>query len=396
MTAQDNFDTVLSGGRVVCPEGGIDAIMDVGISNGRIAALGKGLRGVATVDCAGKIVTPGLIDSHAHIYTSAHGAIETDQAGVYSGVTTVVDGGSAGYMTWDDFRRQDIVGKVTDAYAYINHHPVGQAIMPEVWAKNRFRMRRERLVETIGENRDRVIGVKDRAVGSFIRGAGIRGVEEAREICAECGIPYVVHIGIDNSDDMPDRELDAFTRDLLGLLAPGDIISHICTGKRGGVVRPDGAFDKELLKARERGVLFDCCCGMTNFSARVFRMGQERGLLPDVVTTDLTTGALNGPARNLGVILSKFLALGADLRQVIGWVTDRAASSIGMADSKGSLAVGRQADITVSEIQEGEFRFLDCFGGEIFTGSQLFIPRIVYVAGKKYDVVNSGGPTLPE
>lgn len=396
MASNAQYDMVLAGGRVICPAGGIDKVTDVAVSGGKIAALGEGLSGGERVDCSGKVVTPGLIDSHAHIYTSAHGAIATDEAGVYSGATTVVDGGSSGYMTWDDFRKQDLTGKATDAYAYLNHHPIGQAIMPEVWDKNRFRQRRERFVETVRENRDRIIGMKDRAVGPFIRGAGIRGAEEAKEICAELGIPYVVHIGIDNNDDMPDADLDAFTRDLLKLLGPGDIISHICTGKRGGVIRADGRYDDALRDARGRGVIFDCCCGMTNFSAEVFRMGRDRGLLPDVVTTDFTTGALVGPARNFGVVLSKFLALGAELGQVIGWVTDRAAASIGMADRKGSLAVGRRADITVSEILTGEFRFLDCIGGEVFAGQTLFAPKTAYVAGKAYAVTHSGGPTLPE
>ena len=394
MTAHQQYDIVLSGGRVVCPAGGTDKVLDLAIADGKITALGSGLSGREIIDCAGKIVTPGLIDGHAHFYTSAHGAIAADEAGVRSGVTTLVDGGSAGYMTWDDFRKQDMTGTATDVYAYLHHHPIGQAVMEEVWRKSRFRQRLERFKETVEANRDRIIGMKDRAVGSFIRGAGIAGVEEARSVCAELKIPYVVHIGIDKSDDMPDRELDAFTRELLNLLAPGDIISHMCTGKRGGVIRADGAFDRELRAARERGVLFDCCCGMTNFSASVFRMAKERGFLPDVVTTDLTTGALSGPARNIGVILSKFAAMGVSWPEVIDWVTGKAAVSIGMAESKGRLAVGRQADITVSGLQTGEYRFLDCFGGEVFTGSELFVPEQAFVAGKRYDVVHSGGPTL--
>ncbi len=396
MAGNEQYDLVLFGGRGICPACGLDGGLDVAVTNGKIAAVGENLPGKERVACTGAIVTPGLIDSHAHVYTSAQASIAPDEAGVYSGVTTVVDGGSAGYMTWGDFRKRDLHDAVTAVYAYLNHHPLGQAIMPEVWEKSRFRQRRERFMETVGENRDLIIGMKDRAVGSFIRGAGIRGIEEARELCSNLGIPYVVHIGIDNNDDMPDRELETFTREMVKLLAPGDIVSHICTGKRGGVIRDDGMFDRELRDARERGVLFDCCCGMTNLSAKTFRLCKERGFLPDVVTTDMTTGALTGPARNLGVILSKFLALGATLQQVISWVTDKAAASIVMADSRGALAVGRQADITVSELQSGEYRFLDCFGGEVFSGNALFVPKMTFVAGKRYAVTHSGGPTLPD
>lgn len=390
MTAHQQYDIVLAGGRVLCPAGGMDKTMDVAIQDGKIAGLGDRLCGRETIDCTGKIVTPGFIDAHAHVYTSVHTALDVDDVGIRSGVTTVVDGGSAGYMTWDNFLSQDLAEAATDVYAYLNHHPIGQAVMEEVWDRSRYRQRLDRLRETVAANRDLIIGIKDRAVGSFIRGAGIAGVEEGRAICAELGLPYVVHVGIDRTDDMPDRELDAFTRDLLNLLAPGDIIDHICTSKRGGVIRADGAFDRELRAARERGVLFDCCCGMTNVSAPVFRMAKERGFLPDVVTSDMTMGAVNGPARNMGVILSKFLALGISLPQVISWVTDKAAASIGMAKSKGSLSIGRQADVTVIGVQTGEYRFLDCFGGEVFAGGELLVPERTFIKGRQYEVVHSG------
>lgn len=392
------YDTVLANGRVICPAGDVDAVMDVAVRDEKIAALGPCLAAgaVETLDCSGKIVTPGLIDSHVHIYTSAHNSMSTDDAGVGSGATTVVDGGSSGYMTFDDFRRRDIDGKATDAYVYLHHNPIGQAVMPEIWAPSRIRTDRQRIVEIIKAHRGRIIGLKDRAVGTFIAHQGIRGVEEAREICAECGVPYVIHLGIDAVDELPDRELDTFTRELLGLMRPGDILSHICTPKRGRLFREDGAFDREIRAAYERGVVFDCCCGASNFSGNAFRLGRERGFLPHTLTTDITMMAVKGPAKNLGVIMSKILALGVDLPTVIKWTTSEPARVIGMADRKGRLEVGRQADITVSEIRKGEWRFLDHFSGKQFDGGELFVPRFAFVAGKKHVVRFSGGPTLPE
>ncbi len=392
------YDTLLAGGRVVCPAGKIDAVMDVAIRNGKIAAVGPNLAGTARerVDCSGLIVTPGLIDAHAHIYTSSHAAMPTDEAGVFAGAATVVDGGSSGYMTFPDFLRRDLKGACTDAYAYLNHNPIGQAVMPEIWAPSRIRVHRSRIVETIREYRDRIIGLKDRAVGSFIGFQGVKGAEEGRGICDECGIPYVVHIGVDATDELPDRELDAFTRELIKMMQPGDMISHVCTGKRGRIFRADGAFDRELRDARERGVVFDCCCGASNFSIEAFNLGRERGFLPDIISTDITRMSAKGPAKNLGVVISKFLALDVPLAAAIQWVTTNAARAIGMADCKGALVVGRRADITVSELREGKFQFLDHFGGIVFPGTQLFVPRLVFAAGTQHRVRNAGAPTLPE
>ena len=104
---------LLTGGRVICPAGNLDAVMDVAVKDGRIAAVEAGIRAEAreTIDCAGLIVTPGLVDSHAHIYTSSHNSMPPDDAGVFAGATTVVDGGSAGYMTFADFRAREAATK---------------------------------------------------------------------------------------------------------------------------------------------------------------------------------------------------------------------------------------------------------------------------------------------
>ena len=398
MSAGGHYDFALAGGRVICPASGLDGVMDVAVRDGAIAAVGSGLadRALEKLDCSGKIVTPGLIDSHAHVHSSIHAGVDADLAGVRSGAAVVVDGGGSGYLTYDEFRRRDLQNHATDVYCLMSHNPLGQAILPEVWAPGRIRFSRDRLVETILSDRRRILGLKDRAVGSFIMGRGIGGIEEGREICAECGIPYVVHVGVDASDDLPDSELDVFTRGLLRLLAPGDIVAHACTGKRGRLFRADGAFDRELADARSRGVIFDACGGVTNFSAEAFRIGREHGFLPRTLSTDLTSMSAKGPSRNLGTVMSKLMALGVDLPTVAAWTTSEAARAMGLADRKGSLAPGRQADITVSELRKGDFRFLDRAGGETFAGRELLAPVMTFLAGKKFMADNGGGPASPE
>ena len=391
MAEAEQYDLLLSGGRVICPASGIDAVMDVAVRNGKIARLEPGIEDPSdeTIDCAGRLVTPGLIDSHAHIYPSSHSGMDADAAGVGSGASTVVDGGSAGYMTWPDFSKRCLDGKASDAYAYIHHNPAGQILLPEEWTPSRFNMEYERLEETILGDK-RIIGIKDRAIGSFIHGQGIAGVERARNMCAKLGVSYMMHIGLDRGDVIADRELDSFTRDLLNLLAPGDVLTHCCSGKRGGVMRPDGKFDRELRAALERGVVFDCCMGATNFSVQAFRIGRERGFMPQVASTDINPFSMRGAAKNFGVVLSKLLALGTPLVEVVRMATAAAAAAVRMGDGKGSLAPGRTADITISELLPGEWRFLDHNDGEEFVGNELFAPRLTLTAGRRHDVTHAG------
>lgn len=396
----EKYDLVLTGGRVIDPAQNTDAILDVAVASGAIAAVAPNLgpKGLKTIDCAGKIVTPGLIDEHAHLYTYSHGALPPDYIGVESGVATVVDGGSSGYMNYQHFRQFELEGTITDSYVYLCQNPVGQAIMPEIWSPWRMHIDYPHLVEVIKSDPKRIIGLKARAIGPYIAGVGIAGIEKAREVCERCGIHLAIHLGIDRTDDMADRELDAFTRELIRLMAPGDILTHVCTGKRGGIFRADGMFDREIRDAYERGVVFDCCFGATNFSAQAFRDGREHGFLPQIFGTDLSPMSTTGkkPNLNIGIGVSKLLALGMELPAVVDMITRSAAKAIRMDDRKGSLAPGRAADITVSEVAAGDYKFLDGLGGEVFRGRELFMPRQVFIAGKSYDVVHSGGPSYTE
>ncbi len=394
------FDFVLAGGRVIDPAGGIDGTMDIAVKGGVVAAVAENLGRDAReiVDCAGKIITPGLIDAHAHVYTYSQGAVPPDYAGVESGVVAVVDAGSSGYMNYEHFKRFDIMPATTPTYAFLCQNPSGQAVMPEVWSPRRMHIDYPHLVETIKSDPERIIGLKARAIGPYIEGLGIQGVEKAREVCAACGIPLAIHIGIDAADDMQPRELDAFTRELIRLMAPGDILTHVCTGKRGGIFRADGLFDREIRDAYERGVLFDCCFGATNFSVEAFRNGRERGFLPHIFSTDLTPVSTTGkrPNPNIGVCASKLLALGMELPVVVDMATRAAAKALRMEKIRGSLVVGRAADITVGEIARGDYKFIDGLGGEVFRGNALFMPRSVFLAGKRCEVAHTGGPTYTE
>ncbi len=401
MTRQGDagFDLILAGGRVIDPANGRDAKLDVGVKDGKIAAVAAGLAGADTVvDCAGKIVTPGFLDVHTHFYASGHGGLASgDECGVKAGVTTVVDGGSAGYLTFPDFKARHLTGTVTDAYAYLHHNPLGQATLPETWDPKKIHVEYDRIRDTVAANRDVIVGLKDRAVGVFIHGAGIRGVERARQVCSDCGIRYGVHFGVDADDVIPDYELEVFTRELLRLMAPGDIVMHSCSGRRGRLFRRDGLYDREIRDAYERGVIFEASFGVTNFAADSFRIARERGFLPHTAATDISPWGVRETVKNFGVTLSKLLALGLGLPETVALVTSGAAQALGMADRKGSLSVGRQADISVSEVERGNYRFMDGrVGNETFSGEELLIPRLAIIAGRIHPTVNVGGPTIPE
>ena len=393
-----HYDLVLKGGRILDPANQLDAVTDIGVNDGHIAAIGTiaAERGRESVDCSGKLVTPGFIDGHVHFYASGHGGLESaDEPGSKAGAATVIDGGSSGYLTFPDFKARHLVPPVTDAYCYLHHNPAGQITLPELWGP-KLKVDYARIRETIRENRRYIVALKDRAVGAFVQGMGIEGVEKARQVCSDCGIPYAMHIGLELNDTVPDRELNAFTRDVLRMLAPGDILTHACTGKRGHIFREDGLFDREIRDAYERGVVFDCSNGVLNFSAESFRTGRERGFLPHILATDNSPWGTRETVRNLGVVMSKFLALGVPLDRLVAMVTWNAAQAVGLHTSKGRLDVGRQADITVTELERGDYRFLDHLHGEVLFGDTLMVPRLTIIRGVIYPTVNVGGPTMPE
>jgi dihydroorotase len=320
--------------------------------------------------------------------------VPPDVAGVYSGVTTVIDGGSAGYMTFADFRERWLNRSITDSYALLHLNPVGQFTLPELWDMKRMAVNPECAVAILMENRDRLLGLKVRAIGSMIEDAGFETFVAAKKICERCSLPLVVHIGLDPDDSMSDERVDAFTRDLLSLLDAGDCVAHAYTGKRGGLFVADERFLPLIQTASKRGVIFDACVGRTNFSKHAFERALSAGYKPDIISTDLTIFGKQAVGKNFSVALSKFLALGLSLSDIVAMTTRNPARAFFPGKEKGSLHVGSIADVTLFTVEEGEFQFYDAFGGTAFSGVKRVVPRQVFRKGVLYGIAHAEGPTF--
>jgi dihydroorotase len=397
-----NYDLILKNGRVIDPASGLDEIMDVGLTDGRIAALGKDLTGPCfdIIDCSGKIVVPGFVDAHTHCYPATNMSLHPDTGGVYGGVTTVVDGGSSGYMTFPDFYNRYINTAITDVYALLHVHPVGQYahgagrhVHPEVWDPTLFKMQNYRVQETVDQYRDRIVGLKNRGIETFIEFKGVAGLEEQLKLAEKCGLPYSIHIGEAHGEHLSDELIDSFTLAVLERLRPGDIIAHAFTDKRGRLFREDGKHDDLIRRAVDRGVLLDACVGKTNFSLGAFRLALERGFKPDIISSDYTYISIQGVNRHFGLNLSRFVALGLSWPEVLAMATINPARALSLDDRKAKLEVGRTADISVLDVLKGDYTFMDRGHGASFKGEEILSAYVTVRAGRLYHVIHNGDQT---
>ncbi|MDQ2084447.1 amidohydrolase family protein [Xanthobacteraceae bacterium Astr-EGSB] len=375
----------------------MDGILDVAIADGKIAAVAADLKGPCydIIDCTGKLVIPGFVDAHQHCYPATWISLNPDTGGIYNGVPTVVDAGSSGYMTFPDFHDRYITRSVTDVYAMLHLHPIGFAHDPESWdPKEAQKIQTYRVVETVEKYRDRIICLKLRAMEDFIVHKGLQGLDEFLRLCDQCGLPLTLHIGDFFSDRLSDAEVDGFTRGALERLRPGDVIAHAFTGKRGKLFREDGAFDDLIRTAVERGVLLDACVGQTNFSVASLRRAIARGFKPALISSDYGCVSIDGVNNNWGMSLSRFLTVGLSLEDILAMTTINAAKAMRLDDRKGSLRIGREADISVLELHSGQYEFMDRRGGERFSGGELLVPALVVRKGMAYHVIHKGCPPI--
>jgi dihydroorotase len=368
---------VIKGGRVIDPSQKIDGPMDVAVSRGKIAGILPDIapREAGTlIDAAGKIVTPGLIDLHTHVYDGVlNNGANPDVIGVDQGVTTVVDGGSAGQAIFAGFPRYVVPAARTTVYCFLHIGSFGLAVMPELSCPEEISTD---TTEAVIRNHPELIrGVKLRIVAKLIAKEGIAVVKTAQTTAKKHHLPLMIHIGDRNRWVSP-----TLTRELLPLLEKGDILSHFCTGQFGGALGEDGRALPELVAARNRGVVLDVANGINNFSYAVARRMLEQGVLPATLSTDVTKASVTGPAYGLTVTMSKFLELGLPIEEMIAMTTVNPAKAIGIDDRAGSLKPGRDADISILEIQSGRWALPDS-PGEILNVTRLIRPFTTIKAG---------------
>ncbi|MEZ4570831.1 MAG: amidohydrolase/deacetylase family metallohydrolase [Thermomicrobiales bacterium] len=378
MSAPEQVDLLIRGGRVIDPASEFDGVADVAISNGKIAEVGTDLDqldATRTIDASGLLVVPGLIDIHAHTYTHMSHSIDPDLIGVQSGVTTVVDAGTAGPCTWAPFYHQVIRTAKTRTLAFLHIARNGQAFIPAIRIDDDIDL--DATVQTAQAYPDAIVGIKLRAVGPAVTTMGARMVELTRQAARESGGMQMIHIGD------PDAEADGptLTEAVLTNLERGDILAHIYTHQPGSLLDGHGQAMPEVFEARDRGVVMESSPGGSNFSFEVAKRLMDQGLLPDVIGTDLTARGRGFLVHSLTEIMAKYIALGLSLHDVIRMTTSTSAKVLGLDDKIGRLAPGYEADVTLLRQEQGRWTFRD-LPGETLEGDTALVPVLTVKAGE--------------
>jgi dihydroorotase len=356
----ESFDLLLTGGTVLNPATGVNRILDVGVTNERVAAIEANLpraNAKKTLDVTGCYVTPGLIDFHVHSYWGVNPyGCNLDSLCLATGVTTTMDAGSAGPVNFLGFRKLVYEQSKTRMLGFVALAQHGVLNTPGELLNLGF-ADSEGAAGTVGNNRDIGIGIKLRLHKKSI-GENSR---EALRLAIKAGeatrTPVMVHVG-DTAIGMDE---------IADTLRPGDIITHCYTPQRPSVIDEKGKLLPQVRKAKERGVIFDVGHAGGHFDFNLVERAMGDGLLPDIISSDLHSRLAQpgfGVVGDLLTTLTKFLPLGLTLEQIIANCTVNAARAVGWQERIGSLEVGREADIAVLETVDEPTRLRDSVGGE--------------------------------
>jgi dihydroorotase len=371
------FDLVLRNGRVIDPSQNIDRVTDVAFSGGKVAAIGDGLDagGADVRNVAGRIVTPGLIDLHTHVYWGGTSlGIDAEMFARKSAVTTCVDTGSAGPGNFAGFRKHVIEPSAIRILPYLHVSFAGiygfsSKVMVGEGHDIRLLAARDCL-EVVEANRDLIVGIKVRLGRTASGAAGIVPLDVAEQVADQTGLPMMVHI------DEPPPSYEA----VVARLRPGDVLTHCYRPFPNSPVDGKGKVKPALLEARQRGVLFDIGHGMGSFSWKTARAMIDNDFLPDTISSDVHALCIDGPAYDQVTTLSKFLALGMSLPDVIAASTVNAAKALNRPDL-GTFKPGSVGDASILSLDDGAFPLEDV-RGEVVTASQRLNAQGVVVGGR--------------
>jgi dihydroorotase len=372
-----SFDLVLRHGRVVDPSQGIDRVTDVAFSGGAVAAIGDRLdtAGADVRDVGGLIVTPGLIDLHTHVYWGGTSlGIDAEDFARRSAVTTCVDTGSAGPGNFAGFRKHVIEPSRIRILPYLHVSFAGiygfsTKVMVGEGHDIRLLAARD-CVEVVNANRDLIVGIKVRLGRTASGTAGIVPLDVALDVADQTGLPMMVHI------DEPPPSYEA----VVDRLRPGDVLTHCYRPFPNAPVDGRGKVKPALVAARQRGVLFDIGHGMGSFSWTTARAMLDQGFPPDTISSDVHALCIDGPAYDQVTTLSKFLALGMPLGDVIAASTVAAARTLNRPDL-GTLKPGSVGDASILSLDEGAFPLEDV-RGEVVTAERRLFAKGVVVGGR--------------
>src|SRR5437870_4652742 len=331
------YDLVLKGGNVIDSAQNLRGALDVAVENGKIARVAANIpasEARRVIHVTGKTVTAGLIDLHTHVFDGvAANGVHPDIAGVHAGVTTVVDAGSSGCATFSAFPRHIFPRCETEVIPLLHICQTGLATNPDIIAESSIDL--ESTLRVAREHKGLIKGIKARMVSPALEIFGMEMPRLAKRAARESSLPLMVHIG-----DVEKRYDPNVIRELLPLMEPGDIVTHLFTANPGGVLDASGKLVPEAKDLADRGVWLDTAHGRLNFGFDVGRRVLDQGLMPHCISTDLTVPGRRQTVHSLMEMMARFLGLGFTLEQVIRMCTVNPAAALGEQDRLGTLGVG--------------------------------------------------------
>ena len=372
------YDLILQGGHIFDPKNHIDTVEDIAVKDGLIARVAPRIEvkeAVKTIGVKGFYVTPGLIDIHVHVYAgtgerdsyAGDNSVYPDGFTFRSGVTTVVDAGSAGWRSFEDFKERVIDRSQTRVLADLNI--VGAGMRGEKYEDNLDDMDGEATAKMALKYPGLIVGIKS----AHFTGPEWKPYEQAVKAGTIANIPVMIDYGSRRSE-RPLYDL------LASKLRPRDIYTHEYSGLRGEQDPDTGKASKAMIVGRERGIYFDVGHGGGSFAWSVAVPMMRAGFGPDSLSTDLHIESMNAGMKDLLNVADKFLAMGQTIPQVLAEMTWNPAREI-KQEQLGNLSVGSPADIAVLSVERGPFGFVDMYNKKLM-GTEKLVCQLTVRAGK--------------
>jgi len=368
LAAQPKYDLLIRGGRAIDPSLRLDAIRDVAIAAGRIAAIETNIAGEAadTIDARGKLVVPGLIDIHTHAASSADGP----RMLLEDGVTGWIDAGSQGA---DRIAAPVAAAKASPQAGRVLINIGRAGVQSDGDAMDLARADVAAAKDAIAKHRDFVVGVKARLSRDVVGANDYEVLRRSQEVASAFNLSLMIHMG---------QTLSPLSK-LFDLLKPGDIVTHMFAPPPNSLVDDDGRILPAVLAARRRGVWFDVGNGRTGHMRwDTVAAIMKTGFWPDTFSTDWTAGSRQTGVVDMPNCMSKLLGYGMSVAEAVACATWRPSRVFPVFSDRGTLNVGAPADVAVLELRDGNFDFLDNYKGTI-RGAQRLFPFATVLGGKR-------------